>query len=102
MKKWFKQTNSMMRRVREGSLFSLDTNIVEKELDNFFDNCNLSPYLKKDLRKIIRKLQRESKLDIFAIRQDDSSVPYARKTTIFYSTRCWYDFGFKEYQYCWD
>ena len=104
MQKYFKQTNTMVRRAREGSLHELDEAIVKKELKDFFDNCGLSPYLKKDLKKIERRLRRKSKLHILFIRHNDDAVPYVKKTTVGYATRCirWYDPGLREYQYCWN
>lgn len=104
MQRYFEQTNAMVRRAREGSLHELDETIVKKELKDFFDNCGLSPYLDKELKKIERRLRRKSKLDILFIRHNDDAVPYAKKTVVGFATRCihWYDPGFREYQYCWD
>jgi len=104
MQRYFKSTNAMVRRVREGSSRKLDEMMVEMELKEFFDNCGLSPYLKKDLKKIERRLRRKSRLDILFIHHNDDAVPYAKKTIVGYATRSihMYDPGFREYQYCWD
>ncbi|MBR2994055.1 hypothetical protein IKF43_01505 [Candidatus Saccharibacteria bacterium] len=104
MQKYFQLTNAMVRKSRSGNLMNIDQKIVEEELKDFFDNCGLSPYLKRDLKKIERRLRRKSKLHILYIRHNDDAVPYAKKTIVGFATRCirWYDPGFREYQYCWD